>query len=53
MKGYPLPLSEEFVYSSPEKPTGGSFRWVAPAAQLKVLSNSSSREMRDARKRKG
>ncbi|MEJ2454506.1 MAG: hypothetical protein P8103_10150 [Candidatus Thiodiazotropha sp.] len=30
MKGYPQPLSEAFVYSSPERPVGGSFRWVSP-----------------------
>jgi hypothetical protein len=28
MKGYLQPLSEAFVYSSPERPAGGSFRWV-------------------------
>jgi hypothetical protein len=28
MKGYPQPLSEAFVYSSPERPASGSFRWV-------------------------
>ena len=29
MKGYPQPLSEAFVYSSPEGPAAGSFRWIA------------------------
>lgn len=28
MKGYPQPLSEAFVYGSPEHPATGSFRWV-------------------------
>jgi len=28
VKGYPQPLSEAFVYSSPERPQAGSFRWV-------------------------
>ncbi len=28
MKGYLQPLSEDFVYSSPERPRAGSFRWV-------------------------
>jgi hypothetical protein len=28
MKGYLQPLSEAFVYSSPERPAIGSFRWV-------------------------
>lgn len=36
MKGYYLqPLSEVFVYGSPERPATGSFRWVgreAPSA---------------------
>ena len=29
MKGYPRPLSEAFVYGSPERPLAGSFRWVS------------------------
>ncbi len=28
MKGRLQPLSEAFVYSSPERPLAGSFRWV-------------------------
>ncbi|MGD8910596.1 MAG: hypothetical protein PVF13_06650 [Chromatiales bacterium] len=28
MKGYLQPLSEVFIYSSPERPSTGSFRWV-------------------------
>lgn len=52
MKGYRLPLSEDFVYGSPEKTTGGSFRWVAPAKRLKTPSAAKVREMRYAHKRK-
>jgi hypothetical protein len=52
MKGYRLPLSEAFVYSSPEKPTSGSFRWVAPLKTLQVPTDGKGREMRYARKRK-
>ncbi len=32
MKGYPRPLSEVFVYGSPERPATGSFRWVGRKA---------------------
>ena len=36
MKSYRLPLSEAFIYGSPERPTGGSYRWVGAAKWLKV-----------------
>ena len=31
MKGYPQPLSEAFVYGSPERLVPGSFRWMKRA----------------------
>jgi hypothetical protein len=52
MKGYRLPLSEAFVYSSPEKPTSGSFRWVASAKSLQVPTDGKEGGIRYAPKRK-
>ncbi|MEJ2465044.1 MAG: hypothetical protein P8045_04985 [Candidatus Thiodiazotropha sp.] len=48
MKGYPQPLSEAFVYSSPEHPAAGSFRWIGPppahpAAHSKMESSLSEK----------
>jgi hypothetical protein len=51
MKAYRQPLSEAFVYSSPERPMRGSYRWVARQTVLKSPMRLTSREVRDEPKR--
>lgn len=52
MKGYRVPLSEAFVYSSPERPTGGSYRWVGTGKRSKSCSSQVVRGRRHEPKRK-
>jgi hypothetical protein len=52
MKAYRQPLSEDFVYSSPERPVRGSYRWVTGQTPLKSAMRLTSREVRDEPKRR-
>jgi hypothetical protein len=52
MRAYRQPLSEAFVYSSPERPMRGSYRWVAAQTELKSPMRLISREVRDEPKRR-
>lgn len=52
MKFYRRPLSEEFVYSSPEKPAANSYRWVAVTSMTTRLPTQASREVRSDAKRR-
>ncbi|MCU7827571.1 MAG: hypothetical protein KZQ85_00745 [Candidatus Thiodiazotropha sp. (ex Myrtea sp. 'scaly one' KF741663)] len=45
MKTYRQPLSESFVYCSPERPVGGSFRWVNPVKVVRTLQRRKEREV--------
>ena len=51
MKGWRQPLSEAFVYSSPERPLRGSYCWVAAQTSLKSPMRLRSKEVRRAIKR--
>lgn len=51
MKGWRQPLSEAFVYSSPERPLRGSYRWVAAQTRLKGSMRLKLREVRREFKR--
>jgi hypothetical protein len=52
MKFYRQPLSEEFFYSSPEKPAGNSYRWVANAPDGATLRPQIQREVRGVAKKR-
>lgn len=52
MKAYPLPLSEAFVYGSPERMTGGACRWVIRVKRVKCAARAKCREMRHEHKQK-
>lgn len=51
MKGYPLPLSEAFVYGSPERPIAGSYRWVRRVGRCTSVRSHRRREVPHAGKR--
>ncbi|MEW8544830.1 MAG: hypothetical protein AB2693_14985 [Candidatus Thiodiazotropha sp.] len=46
------PLSEEFFYSSPEKPTGNSFRWVPSGSVIPPRQSRNRGEVRCAEKKR-
>lgn len=50
MKVWRQPLSEGFVYSSPERPLRGSYRWVALQTPLESPMRLRLREVRRALK---
>jgi hypothetical protein len=50
MNGYPQPLSEAFVYSSPERPVAGSFRWVRTLTGRARTSGRQQREVPHGRR---
>ena len=52
MKSHRQPLSESFVYSSPERPIGGSFRWIGPGYTKGSPPRRRAREAGYARRRK-
>jgi hypothetical protein len=52
MKFYRQPLSEEFFYSSPERPAGNSYRWVAIASVPSVSQPQARREVSGAGKKR-
>jgi hypothetical protein len=45
MKRYPQPLSEDFVYSSPERMPGGSFRWVRGNQKRQRMARKDQQEV--------
>lgn len=52
MKFYRQPLREEFFYSSPEKPIGNSFRWVAVGSEVDSRQTQIRGEVRCAAKKR-
>ncbi|MEW8028094.1 MAG: hypothetical protein AB2792_02250 [Candidatus Thiodiazotropha sp.] len=52
MKFYRQPLSEEFCYSSPEKLTGNSFRWVRIGSVMPSRQAQIKGEVRCAAKKR-
>ncbi|MBT2970853.1 MAG: hypothetical protein KME56_14920 [Candidatus Thiodiazotropha sp. (ex Ctena orbiculata)] len=52
MKFYRQPMSEEFVYSSPEKLTRDSYRWVSIGSARPLYQHRSRGEVRRAAKKR-
>ncbi|MEW8506506.1 MAG: hypothetical protein AB2598_07355 [Candidatus Thiodiazotropha sp.] len=50
MKFYRQPLSEEFVYSSPERLTRDSYRWVCSGSARRSRQRQVCREVHRATK---
>jgi hypothetical protein len=52
MKFYRQPLSEDFFYSSPERPTGNSFRWVPVGSAIATRQSRIRGEVRYVAKKR-
>jgi hypothetical protein len=52
MKFYRQPLSEDFFYGSPERPTGSSFRWVRIGSIILPRQSTTRGEVRCVAKKR-